>query len=120
MSDFLSEFLANDGVVEKTINFRGKEGTVHFRRISGTERSQLLKGQRIQSAGEDTTMEIDLGDNQHAKLMLVAFSFCKPDGARIYKNANEAGRLEADKIDALYALAREVNKQQEEADLGKA
>jgi hypothetical protein len=117
MSDFLSEAIADTGVVEKDVTFRGKSGPVYFRRISAGERAQLVRGQKIVRAADGgNAIEIDIGESVTAQHMLVQFSVCNADGTKRFKNLREVQALDGGLAAALYAKASEVNA---EDDVGK-
>jgi hypothetical protein len=110
MTDFLSEAIADNGVVERDVTFRGKTGPVHFRRISAGERAQLTRGQKIVRAPDGgNAVEIDIGESVTAQHMLVQFSVCNPDGTRRFKALRDVQALDGGLVSALYAKASEVN-----------
>lgn len=118
MNDFLIQALASDAPVEREVKLGDKAGKVHFRRISAGEKTQLLKGQHMQArAGEKATVDIDLGESQNTKHLLVFFSVCNADGSRFFKSVDEVKKIDNVKIDCLYDHAAAVNAQ--EADPGK-
>lgn len=111
MSDFLKDLLEDDGVVVRTVTFGGKAGDVHFRRISAKQKAELLKGQRVQAvAGKSSTFEIDLAENAHSKAVLVFYSVANPDGSQFFKKLADVGAIDAGKLEALYAVASDVNR----------
>lgn len=119
MSDLLAELLAADAPVEREVIYQDKTWKIHFRRITAGERYQWIAGKKYRIAdGEKTTIEIDSGDNDQRKAMLVHFCACKPDGSRLFKTIAEAQKLGAKLLDALHAHASEINA--EEPDAGKA
>lgn len=110
MSDFIDELLSGSPTVTREVEFEGKKGTVHFRRISAGERVLLLKGQKVLGkAGEKATVEIDLSENARTKHLMVKFSVCKADGSPVFKSVDDVSKKDAKVIDALYAHAAEVN-----------
>lgn len=120
MSDFLSDFIAPDGVVTKEVSFNGKSGPVHFRRITAGQKANLLKGQKGQSSGGKTTFEIDLAENAHSKALLVFYSVANQDGNQFFKKLDDVKAIDAGKFEALYLAASDVNKDDmEAADPGK-
>lgn len=122
MSDFLKDLLIDDGVVTRQVTFKGKTGDVHFRRISAKQKAELLKGQKVQAvSGQKSTFEIDLSENAHSKAVLVLYSVANADGSQYFKNRAEVEAIDAGKLEALYAVAGEVNKDEFiEDDSGKS
>lgn len=121
MSDFLKDFIADDGTVTRSVTFKGKTGDVHFRRISAKQKADLLKGQKVQAvSGQSSTFEIDLSENARSKAMLVLYSVANPDGSQFFKRLAEVEAIDAGKLEALYAAASDVNRDDLEAsDPGK-
>jgi hypothetical protein len=127
MSDmFLDRLLAGTSPIEREVTFRLPDGrvetgTVHFRRITAGERAQILAGQKYQvnraNAASNVETEIDLGQNERQKHMLVAFSVCRDDGKPYFKGASDVAKYDAAFVEALYNVATEVNA---EHDAGKA
>lgn len=110
MDDVLKEFLSDGAPVLKEVKFSGKTISLHFRRISGGEKANLLKGQKVQAgAGKSSTFEVDLGENAHNKAQLVFYSLCNEDGTRAFKKLEDAKAIDAGKLEALYQAASEVN-----------
>lgn len=121
MSDFLKDLLTDDGVVTRQVTFNGKTGDVHFRRISIGQKADLLKGQRVQAvSGQKSTFEIDLAENVNSKAMLVLYSVANPDGSQYFKKLADVKAIDAGKLEALYAVASDVNRDEfAEDDAGK-
>lgn len=121
MSDFLKDFIADDGTVTRSVTFKGKTGDVHFRRISAKQKADLLKGQKVHAAsGQSSTFEIDLSENARSKAMLVLYSVANPDGSQFFKRLAEVEAIDAGKLEALYTAASDVNHDDLEAnDPGK-
>ncbi len=110
MSDFLKDVLAADAPVEKELTIAGKVGKVFVKRISAAHREALLKGQTVVTkANEGATVEVDLAANEHSKHLMVLACICHEDGRAYFKNAAEVKGLDSYKVEALYALAAEVN-----------
>lgn len=115
MSD-LEEFLADDGPAVRQLTFKGKTIDVHFRRISASQKAELLKGQTVQAAaGKTSTYEIDLGENAKNKMLMVFYSVANPDGSQHFKKLEQVRAIDNGKVDALYKLAVEVNKDEDDA-----
>lgn len=120
--DFLSALLEADQPVARQITFtdahgQPRTGTVHFKRITGAQRRQLLQGLKYRqqkAAGEAAALEteIDLAANEGTKHQLIAFSACREDGKPLFKDAREVGALPENRIAALYAAATEVNREE--------
>lgn len=109
MADFLSS-LATAAATPREITFRGATGTVYFRPLSAGQRASLLKGQRVSSQGDGTSvMEIDLGENERQKLMLVQFCVVTEDGKPRYPTLAAVEALPADLVQVLYAEASTFN-----------
>lgn len=110
MSDFLSDLLAENGVVTRIVKFNGKEGEVYFRRISAGQKAELLKGQRVQAvAGQQSTFEIDLGENANSKALMVLYAVVNQDGTQRFKKLEQVKAMDAGVLDALYREANDVN-----------
>lgn len=111
MSDFLSDLLKDDGVVTRPVTFNGKTGDVHFRRISARQKADLLKGQHVQAvSGQKSTFDIDLSENARSKALLVLYSVANPDGSQFFKKLADAEGIDAGKLEALYMVASDVNR----------
>lgn len=111
MSDFLSELLVDAGAVVRAVTFKGKTGDVHFRRISAGQKAEMQKGLKVQTVhGQKSTVEIDLGQNARSKALLVQYSVLKPDGTPQFRSLKEAEAIDAGLLDALHAVASDVNK----------
>jgi len=118
MSDFLSRFTAEAEPEAREVTLNGETGTVWFRKLIAGEREQLLKGMKIShSPGNGGTMEIDLGENERQRHLLVAFCVCDEDGRRVFRNVNDVKKLPHDRVSVLATHAEEVNRESE--DLGK-
>jgi DNA primase len=117
MSDFLSEFISDNPVIEREVTIRGRSGPAFFRRITAGERADLVKGQKVNTAGGSTTVEIDVGESVKAQHLLVHFSVCNVDGSRRFKTLREVQGAPSDVVAALYAVASEVNR--EDGETGK-
>lgn len=122
MSDFLEELLADEGVVSRPVTFGGKTGDVLFRRISAAQKAELVKGQRVsQVEGQKSTFEFDLGQNAQNKMLMVFYSVANADGSQYFKKLEKVRAIDAGKLDALYAVAADVNKDDlKGADVGNA
>lgn len=122
MSDYLKDFLTSDGVITRSVKLRGKEVNVHFRRISAGQKSELLKGQKVQAeSGKTSTFEIDLGENAQSKALLVFFSVVDEDGKPYFKRREDAQKIDAGALEALYAVASDINSEEfTSEDLGKS
>jgi hypothetical protein len=123
--DFIDQLIQNDAPVAREVKFAGPagvvKGTVHFRRVTAGERQRLFKGQKyaMNKEGAQTTMrtEIDLELNETQKHLLVMYSVCREDGSAVFKSTEEVRKLDAVKLNALYEIADEVNR---DLDPGKA
>jgi hypothetical protein len=122
MSDFLKEFLQDEGVITRTVTFNGKAGEVHFKRITAAQKQEMLKGQRVQAgSGKGSTFEIDLAENAHSKALLVLYSVATAEGKQFFSKLADVKAIDAGKLEALYGVASDVNKDEFEADdMGKA
>ena len=117
MSDFLTEALEADLPVERQVTINGKTGGVFFKRISAGQRAQLLKGQRVSTNAGASQVDIDLGENEATKLLMVHFCVCHADGRLFFKSVDEVKKIPAAKASVLYEQAAEVNRETE--DVGK-
>lgn len=116
MGNDLAALLAADGPEAREIVLSGKTVTAFFKRITAGQRAQLLKGQRVSTkAGEGSTVEIDLGDNESTKLQMVQFCVVTEDGKPFFKTLGEVQRLDASKVNVLYRHVQEVNAEDEDA-----
>ncbi len=106
---FLDEVLQADAPIAREVNFSGKVGTVWFKRINAAQRMQILQGQRVQAASGKTSVDIDLGDNEKTKLMLVQFCVCNEDGKPYFASLEAIKKLEASKVQVLFDHATAVN-----------
>lgn len=123
MSDFLSRLTAEDKPEAREVTIDGETGTVWFRRLSAGQREQLLKGMKmIHVPGTQGTVEIDFGENEHQRQLMVMYSVCDESGKRHFKDINAVRSVPSYRIKALYKHAEEVNKadEEEDEDLGKS
>jgi len=118
MSDFLSRFTAEAGPEAREVTFNGETGTVWFRKLTAGERETLLKGMKIShSPGHGGTIEIDLGENERQRHLLVSFCVCDEQGRRAFRDVKEVKKIPAARLALLATHAEEVNR--EDDDLGK-
>lgn len=121
MSDFLKGLLAADAPVMRQVKLGAETGPVYFRKINAGERASILKGLKVQTRpGEKATVDVDLSENQQMKILLVSFSVCDEAGAKLFKGTADVQKLDAHKVDALYAHASAVNEDSGEDDAGKS
>jgi hypothetical protein len=119
MSDILSRLTAEDAPEARDVSINGDSFTVYFRRLNAGEREQLLKGMKITHVpGAKGSIEIDLGENEHQRQLLVWFSACDEQGRRLFKALEAVKKLPHYKLEALARHADEVNATPDE-DLGK-
>lgn len=108
------EFM-QDGPERREITYRGKPKVTYFRRITGEERIALLKGQSMQTGGnEKPSFKIDLADSAERSAKLVFFSCCDEAGKGVFKNVGEVKALPDDLINLLHKNANEVNSEDED------
>lgn len=120
MSDFLSRLTAEDNPEAREVTIDGETGTVWFRRLSAGEREELLKGIHVSHVpGSKGSVDIDLGQNERQRHMLVRFSVCDEDGKRVFRNLSDVQKLASRKVAVLARHAEEVN-QEDDEDLGKS
>lgn len=112
-NDFFAD-LREGALVGKTLKYRGKERTVHFRRITAGERVQLLAGQTVE-LGQAGPRSVELGDMTARRHMLVQFSLVRPDGSNVYGSLAEVQAEPEALVDALYALAVEAFADEDDA-----
>lgn len=111
MSDFLAELVAVGQPVERDIKVGDKIGKVFFRRITAGQRVKLLAGQKYRGGGADGgSIEIDLQESERMKHLMVLFSVCDAEGKPAFKTSDDVAKLEAVTVDALYAVAKDINK----------
>lgn len=118
--DFLDEVLNDNGPVEKQITYNGKSGPAYFKRITGAQKLQLVKGRKYtyNTAGPDApqSIDIDLEDNEKSQHLMVHFSCCDAAGRPKFKTVGDVQKLDAQLIAALYEAASEVNKAADNVD----
>src|SRR5687767_14706386 len=106
--DYLKDFLGDDGngICTRQVIFGGKAVDVHFRRLSDAQKSETMKGQKVQAeSGKSTTIELDLSDNAHGKAVMVFYSVVHPDGRQYFRKLADVRNLDAGKVQALYLAA---------------
>lgn len=119
MSDFLKTLLEDKGVEVRQFTFKGKTGEMHFRRINAGQRAELMKGRRVQGeAGQKPKFDIDLGDSERSKCLLVFYCVSTPEGQQYFKKLDDVKSIDAGLLEVLYGIATDVN--QDESDEGKA
>lgn len=109
--DFLSTLTA-DPVTPRQVTVGDQTGTVWFKRITAGQRSLLLKGQRVSSKvgdGSGSSMEIDLGDNERQRHMLVHFSVVTEEGKPRWRSLADVEALPSRVVSALYQHASDIN-----------
>lgn len=112
MSDFLSEVLNADAPVAREVKFGDKTGTVWFKRITAGQRAQVLRGQKVQTrGGEAASVEVDLGENETTRQMMVQFCVCQPDGKPFFRSIADVAKLEASKVNVLFEHVTAVNRE---------
>ena len=115
MSDFLTRLSQADAPEAREVTIGGETLTVYFRRISGAEREQLLKGMKLAHAlGGSGNIDIDLGENERQRHLLVMFSVCDESGNRVFKDVKDVRKIQADRINALWRHANAVNEEDDE------
>jgi len=119
MSDILSRITAEDAPEAREVTIGEETFTVYFRRLNSGEREQLLKGMKVTHVpGTKGSIEIDLGENEHQRQLLVRFSACDEHGKKLFKNLESVQRLPDYKLNALAYHADQVNAASDD-DLGK-
>ena len=115
MSDFLT-LITQEGAPEaREVEIGGQSGTVYFRRISAGEREKLLHGMKVShQPGKGNSVEIDLGENERQRHLMVLYSVCDEDGKRRFKTIEAVQKLPNDVVVALARHAEEVNRSQDE------
>lgn len=105
----LAELLAKSAPVKREVKVGGAAFEVWFKVISASQKEQLLQGQKIQTGGGKSTIELDLGANQKTKQMMVLFSVCDESGKPAFSNLEAVKEADARVVEALYDHASEVN-----------
>lgn len=119
MSDLLSRLAAEDAPEPREVTVGAETFTVWFRRITAGQREQLLKGMKIANTpGQKSSFEIDLGENERQRHLLVAFSVCDEQGRRLFKDVRDVQKLQGDRVRKLADIAQDVNREEDD-DLGK-
>ena len=119
MSDFLTRLASEDAPEAREVTIGGETGTAWFRHLSSGERETMLRGMKISHApGKGGTIEIDLGENEKQRQMLVQFSVCDESGKRLFKNLDAVKKLPHDRLMVLAHHAEDVNRESD--DLGKS
>lgn len=119
MTDFIDSFLNSGALVEKEISFNGQTGTAYFRRMTGAQKLQLVKGRKYNYNAREKqvdVLEIDLEENERTQHMVIAFCVCNEDGTPKFKNPEAAAKLDAGLLNALFKAANEVNQNASEED----
>lgn len=122
-ADYYSDFI--DAPVERELVIGDKRKLVYFRSVTAGERRQLNQGQVYKTAGtehaRETTHEMDLGDIDKRRLMLVQFMNCLEDGKTpVFMSLDKVAALPNSVFDPLYRLAEEVDAEFKKADEGKS
>jgi hypothetical protein len=119
MSDILSRLTAEDAPEAREVTIGGETFTVYFRRITAGQRLQLLKGMKIANTpGQKSSFEIDLGENERQRHLLVHFSVCDEQGRRLFRDVRDVQNMQGDRVSRLADIAQEVNRETDN-DLGK-
>jgi hypothetical protein len=115
----------------REVTWDGKVATFYFRRITGSERLHINRGQKVTfgSAGTErgksgnaktsSNMEMDLGDLETKRQLMVLYSCVTPNNTQLFKNLDAVRALSEAAIAALDKVATEVN-EEGVSDLGKA
>lgn len=120
MSDWLTDLIQGATTTfERTVKWDDEERTVHFRRITASERMQLLQGQKFLAKNGQAEVEVDLGANEGTKHRMVHFATCKPDGSRLFGSVKDVGKLPAGLVNLMFKHASEINKDADEEEVGK-
>jgi hypothetical protein len=118
MSDFLKLLSGQDDLEAREITIKGETGTVYFRKLTAGEFEQLLKGTKVKhSSVSGGSVDLDLGENEHQRQMLVLFSACDENGKQLFKDLKAVRALQHNRLAILATHAEEVNRQ--EPDTGK-
>jgi hypothetical protein len=64
--------------------------------------------------GKGNVVEIDLGENEHQRHLMVLYSVCDEGGKRRFKTIESVQKLPNDAVSALARHAEEVNRAQDE------
>lgn len=121
MSDFLTRLTEEDAPEAREVSYNGETGTVWFRKLSAGQREELLKGTVVRHVpGSGGSIDIDLGQNEHQRQVLVLYSVCDEKGKRHFKDLPAVRRLAHDRLAALAVHAEAVNRIAEDEDPGKA
>ena len=120
MSEFL-RLITQEGKPEaREVEVGGQTGTVYFRRISAGEREKLVHGMKMShKPGAGTSVEVDLGENERQRHLLVRYSVCDEDGKPFFKNIDAVQKLPNTVVSVLSRYAEEVNRLSDE-ETGKA
>lgn len=126
MSDFLTFLASEDSPEAREVTVDGKTGMVHFRRLNAGQREQLLKGMQIQhtikgkgGAAPPNVVTIELSQNERQRQLLVLYSVCDENGKRFFKRIEDVQALQSSRMNALAKHAEEVNRTEEDEDLGE-
>lgn len=110
--------IIDDTPIEKELNYNGKTRPVFFKRLTGDQRLQLVRGQRGSVKDGATSFELDMGDQVARAQLMTSFSLCDVDGKPLYKNVGDFRREPEGLINALTNLCAEALK--DEDDLGNS
>jgi hypothetical protein len=119
MSDFLRRLTEEDAPVEREVTFDGQTGTVYFRRLSAGEQEHMLQAMNVKlKDGSGGPVDINLGENEKQRQLLVMYSVCDASGKRHFRDLKSVQAVPYDKLKLLSEHAAVVNRDRDE-DLGK-
>jgi hypothetical protein len=113
MTDFIDELVSGLAPVEMEFSFNGKTGKAFFKRITGAQKLQLVKGRKYKydtTAGASQIVDVDLEDNERNQHQVILFCVCKEDGSNRFKRIEDVQNLDAGLLSALYDVANRVNR----------
>lgn len=106
------EDLVSVNVIERTLEYRGKEKKVYFRQLTAGQRINISRGQRmtVGSKAREEGVEVDVGESLERTHKFLAYANVDAQGNPVFKNHKEVQELPEDLVAALQALADDALK----------
>lgn len=114
----LADLLKN-APVKRAVVIDGEPHDFWFRLLTAAERLTLLHGKKYAVSNGQSTVEIDLAQNEREKQQYVFFTTCTEEGKPYFDKQDTVKKLAAPRLDAIYEAAKAVNSAGEDDDAGK-
>lgn len=111
---YLKKFVKENEAIERTLTIGEESETVFFRHLTAAERQKLVNGQKVLTKEGQTEVEIELGSNERTRQQMVYYCVVNADGSQYFKNTNQVAELPMFLVSALWKLANEINKEEED------